>query len=128
MGALVIGSLLAVWDLAAGQHKLAQYAGQGSLTFEQQAQARLYQSYGALTANLQQIDWSKYNQFAKAWRSKIVITQLRYDNQNLSCQFIMHPDFTEEREGIQEWLDKHISEAQLMEEGNVELWLHFTAR
>ncbi|AIK97218.1 hypothetical protein [Candidatus Odyssella acanthamoebae] len=134
VGATILCIILAMGAAASsikwwhGLKQLQNSETQSVLTPDQQEQASLYQDFCHLTSSAQLPDWTAYQKFLAIWRQKIVITQIVYENNKMSCSFIMHPDYAPEIDQLIEWLDQNLPGSKLTEgeERNVDFHLSFT--
>lgn len=126
---LGLGAIFSGVNWVQGVQAVQHYKTQASLSQEQQDQALLYQAFSQLEpANLNP-NWKQYEAFLAMWQSKIVVTQLRYESQRISCQFILHPDHGDEIDRLSTWVTKTLVGANLLEqeEGDGEFQLSFAA-
>ncbi|MBW8309428.1 MAG: hypothetical protein K0M45_07335 [Candidatus Paracaedibacteraceae bacterium] len=125
---LAIGSVTSSINWWDGIRQVDQHEAQLLLTPDQQNQALLYEDFCQMTASAQSIDWTNYDKFLVMWRQKIVVTQIIYEHNKMSCSFVMHPDYAGEIDQLAEWLDQNLPGSKLVEgEGeNVNFHLSFT--
>jgi hypothetical protein len=110
-----------------GLKQLQHSEAQSVLTPDQEEQASLYQDFCHLTAAAQLPHWTAYQKFLAIWRQKIVITQITYENNAMSCSFVIHPDYAIEIDQLMEWLEQNLPGSKLTEgeERNVDFHLSF---